>query len=85
MHEMASPRRACDVDVQTLSPAAWRVRDTRFSEHDARALIGFVERKGEVYEVMQLGSGFQWFRYPSLAQAVMHFRQANVPASGEVA
>ena len=36
---------ATDIDVQGLSAAAWRIRDPRFPEQDARALIGFIEAK----------------------------------------
>jgi hypothetical protein len=70
-----------DIDVQTLSPEAWRVKDVRFPEHDARALIGFIEKKDDVFEVMQLGDGFQWFTYGSLSDAVDHFVRVSPPAS----
>jgi len=80
--DRTSPAQATDIDVQSLSPSAWRVRDTRFPESDARALIGFIEEKGEVFEVMQMGSGFQWFTYHSLQDAIGHFGRANPPAEG---
>lgn len=74
---------AADIDVQALSSEAWRVRDLRFAEHDARALIGFIEKKEDVFEVMQLGGGFQWFTYPSLSDAIAHFVRVSPPASSQ--
>ena len=74
-----SPR-AEDIVTQALSPSAWRVQDGRLPEHDASALIGFIEKKDDLYEVMQLGNGFQWFTYPSLAEAVAHFVRVSPPS-----
>lgn len=71
---------ATDIDVRSLSSSAWRIRDTRFPEHDARALIGFIEAKGEMFEVMQMGRGFQWFTYPTLQDAIAHFVRVSPPA-----
>ena len=71
---------AADIDVQSLSASAWRIRDTRFPEQDARALIGFIEAKGETFEVMQMGRGFQWFTYPTMQDAVAHFVRVYPPA-----
>jgi hypothetical protein len=73
---------APDIDVQSLSSSAWRIRDTRFPEQDARALIGFIEEKGGVFEVMQMGRGFQWFTYRTMQEAVAHFVRVNPPADG---
>jgi hypothetical protein len=73
---------ATDVDVQSLSPSAWRIRDSRFPEQDARALIGFIEKKGEIFEVMQMGRGFQWFSYRTMQEAIAHFVRVNPPADG---
>lgn len=72
---------AKNIDVQILSMSAWRIRDKRFPEHDARALIGFIEKKADLFEVMQLGQGFQWFSYPTLAEAIAHFARVSPPAS----
>jgi hypothetical protein len=72
--------KAEEIVTEALSPSAWRVRDARFPEHDASALIGFIERKADLYEVMQLGNGFQWFTYPSLAEAVAHFAHISPPS-----
>ena len=72
---------AIDIEVQPVAPAAWRVRDSRFPEQDARALIGFIEQKADAFEVMQLGDGFQWFIYPSLPDAIAHFARVTPPAS----
>ncbi|MEO6505010.1 MAG: hypothetical protein ABIW36_02480 [Terrimesophilobacter sp.] len=79
--DVSDTPKATEIDVRSLSTSAWRVRDTRFPEHDARALIGFIEEKGEVFEVMQMGRGFQWFTYRTLQEAIAHFVRVNPPAN----
>lgn len=62
-----------DIVVQPLSPTQWRVCDRRVPDRDARSLLGFIEKKSERYEVMQLGHGFEWFYFNSLRAATAHF------------
>lgn len=62
-----------EIVVQSLSATQWRVRDKRWPENDARSLVGFIERKGELFEVTQLDRGSEWFWFGSLTEATAHF------------
>lgn len=64
-----------DLLVQPLSASQWRVRDRRYSEHDACSLLGFIEQKDDTFELTQLERGFQWFYFASLPEAIAHFTQ----------
>jgi hypothetical protein len=47
------------------------------SPQDAFSLLGFIERKHDIYEVMQLGRGFEFFSFPSYDDAIAHFLQVD--------
>jgi hypothetical protein len=64
-----------DLLVQPLSGSQWRVSDRRYPEYDASSLLGFIEQKDDTFELTQLERGFQWFYFPSLAEAIAHFTQ----------
>lgn len=71
-----------DILVRMLSASQWRVLDRRWPEADACSLLGFIEEKNHQFEVMQLAHGFQWFTYPSLAEALNHFSEPAGRAAG---
>ncbi|MGO4104668.1 hypothetical protein AB4Y63_11995 [Leifsonia sp. YAF41] len=62
-----------DILVQSISDSQWRVCDRRFPEHDAHHLLGFIERVVDRFEVMQVGTGFEWFQFDTLNSAIAHF------------
>jgi hypothetical protein len=64
-----------DILVYPLSTSQWRVHDQRFPETDSCSLLGFIEEKDQGFETMQLAHGFQWFTFPSLAEALNHFSE----------
>jgi hypothetical protein len=66
-----------DLEVRALSGSEWRVSDRRVSPHDAFSLLGFIEKKHDVYEVMQLGRGFEFFSFPTFDEAIAHFHQVD--------
>jgi hypothetical protein len=75
-----------NVVIESLSATQWRICDTRWSEHDACSVLGFIEKKEEdLFEVMQLTDGFEWFSFDSLAAVVVHFAQAqsSAPANNQ--
>jgi hypothetical protein len=51
---MTSATRDQSMSVIAISPTEWRVSDSRRAENDARSLIGFVQRVGDVFEVTAL-------------------------------
>lgn len=62
-----------DIVVQPIAGSGWRICDGRISEDDAQCLLGYVEKKGDRFELMQLAPGFAWFSYGSLTETVTHF------------
>lgn len=62
-----------EIVVQSLSATQWRIRDNRWPENDARSLVGFIEKRGEKFEVAQLDQGSEWFWVESLVEATAHF------------
>lgn len=69
-----------DLGVQPVSGTSWRVCDTRLPEDDVFRLLGFIENKGDRFEVMQLDHGFVWLSFDSLREAVAQFTRVR---SGE--
>jgi hypothetical protein len=66
-----------DLEIRALSGSEWRVSDRRVSPQDAFSLLGFIEKKHDVYEVMQLGRGFEFFSFPTFDDAIAHFLQVD--------
>lgn len=62
-----------DLGVHPLSGSRWRVCDIRLPEDDVCRLLGFIERKGERFEVTQLDHGFVWSTFDSFSEAVAQF------------
>lgn len=71
-----------DLEVLPLSGSSWRVCDNRLTDDNVRRLLGFIESKGDRFEVTQLDHGFVWFSFDSLSEAVAQFTRER---SGEVA
>jgi len=75
---------AGDLQIQSLSGSQWRVCDRRWSQDDARNLLGFIEKTANgLFEVIHLGDGFQRFSYASLAEATAHFTDAQPLDTGK--
>jgi hypothetical protein len=71
-----------DLEVLSLSEAQWRVCDLRISEDDATRVIGFIERKQDLYEAMDVGHGFRWSTFPTLQAAIGHFAKTRNIVTG---
>jgi hypothetical protein len=68
-----APRIDTFLDVQALSASQWRVCDTRWSERDARSLLGFIEKRAERFDVIQVRPGLKRLSFGSLADATHYF------------
>ncbi|WP_418909239.1 hypothetical protein [Glutamicibacter endophyticus] len=55
--------------LDAISDHEWRVIDTRYSEHDASCVVGFVEALGSEYEALVIGRGCERRRFSSLLDA----------------
>lgn len=62
-----------DIEVMDVSRLEWRVRDARISADDARSVIGFIEKKGDAYEVMMFGDPLQFSVHEDMRAAMREF------------
>lgn len=69
-----------NIDLQPLSGSQWRVCDSRWPEHDARNLLGFIEHKNGLFEVVQIDHGLTHLSFTSLADATAHFSRESLRA-----
>ena len=79
-----------DLELTPVTAHGWRVTDGRLPLRDPHRLLAFVERRGDVFEVMQLGAGFEWHEFESLEAAIMFVcatgpRYARARSQGELA
>jgi hypothetical protein len=63
--------------VQQTSTSSWIVRDRRVRD-GGRSLLGCIEMRGEVYEVMRVGDGFQWHTLSTLQEAVQNLTELAI-------
>ncbi len=59
-----------DLQLTSVTSRGWRVTDGRLPVHDPLRLLGYIERRADVFEVMRFGAGFEWNEFPSLVAAV---------------
>ncbi len=62
-----------EVRLDALSEREWRVIDTRFEEHDAPCVLGFIERTDESYETLVIGKGLSRWDFTGLEEARAFF------------
>jgi hypothetical protein len=63
------------ITLIAISDAEWRIGDSRIPAGDAGCVLGFAERVGERYEVIQLGPrrGTGRLEFGSLGEIAEHF------------
>ncbi len=61
---------AGQLGLTPVTAHGWRVVDDRLPARDPFRLLAFIERRGDLFEVMQLGAGFEWHEFESLDAAV---------------
>jgi hypothetical protein len=62
-----------DIVFHPLSSTEWRVADGRIPANDLRGLLGFVQRSGELFEVVRMGQPFIRHYCSSLEEAAQQF------------
>ena len=60
------------VVLEQVALQGWRACDDRLPPEHPRRLLGFVEQRDGIFEVMQLGTGFVWSTFESLEEAMRH-------------
>ena len=62
-----------DIVFHPLSSSEWRVADGRIPGNDLRGLLGFVQRSGDLFEVVRMGQPFIRSYCSSLEEAAQQF------------
>jgi hypothetical protein len=75
-HQTVATPSSRDIRLDLLSMTEWRVCDRRRPAEDPTSVLGFIERKGFVYEVTMLSDPAHRARCGSLASATAAFCQS---------
>lgn len=62
--------------LEPIAEHAWRVCDSRASRGEGR-FLGFLEAKGDAFELMQVADDFVWTLFPTSAAALDHVARTN--------
>jgi len=57
--------------LEQAEPSSWRVCDGRISSGDGRYLA-FIERRNDVFELMQVADDFVWTGFPTMKAALAY-------------
>ena len=75
-HIFRNPAHVSDVALTALSGNEWRVTNRQVESGDPSALIGFIERSGEEFVVLRLGTPLDRSHFPTLDAARAAFVEA---------
>ena len=59
-----------DLHIDPVTTHGWRVSDRRVPPGAPFGFLAFIEQRGEVFEVIQLGVGLEWHEFDSLSKAM---------------
>ncbi len=63
------------LELEQVTPSAWRVCDARFPPGHPRRLLGCIDQHPDAFELMQLDSGFHWSFFASIRDALEHIAE----------
>lgn len=66
----AEPAGSNGLELEQVHQAAWRVYDTRYAQGNSHHLLGCIEQRGDVFELMEIGDSFRWHTFSSLHEAL---------------
>lgn len=67
-----------DIRLDSIAKNQWRVCDRRYRETDSRAVLGFIERRDQHYEVTRMRAPSTVSRFGSLSTATGSFAVISV-------
>ena len=76
-----TPRTVRTIQVTALSPTEWTVVDTSISSNEAASLIGFIEKVGDRFEVMEFGDPLKFLFFDTMEAATGHLSSRPVSAA----
>lgn len=75
-----TPRTVQSIQLTPVSRTEWTVVDTRVSPHEAQSLIGFIERVGDRFEVMEFGDPLKFYTAATMNAALAQLSRATLSA-----
>jgi hypothetical protein len=73
-----TPRHVQSVQVTAVSSTEWTVIDTRVPPGDAKSLIGFIEKVGDRFEVMEFGDPLKFYTAATINAALAQLSRARL-------
>lgn len=80
MIERRQPCPAEDLQVSRISETEWRIADGRLSDSSPSKVLGFVQQRGETFEVLSLDAPDRDLLFPAWAAAIGSFSSVSEPA-----
>ena len=71
-----------DIGVNELSPTEWRVSDRRIAADDPAALVGFIQRVDDAFEVTNFGRTRERSYFSSFDRATASLALRPTPGEG---
>jgi hypothetical protein len=75
-----TPRTVQSIQLTPVSKTEWTVVDTRVSPNEARSLIGFIEKVGARFEVMEFGDPLKFYSAGTMNAALAHLSRSRLSA-----
>lgn len=69
-----------DIGINELSPTEWRISDRLIADSDASALLGFIQRVDDAFEVTNLGRPRERSYFSSFDRAAASLAVGRPPA-----
>lgn len=69
-----------DIGINEISPTEWRVSDRMIADSDASALLGFIQRVDDAFEVTNLGRPRERSYFSSFDRATASLAVCQAPA-----
>lgn len=75
-----TPRTVRNIQVTALSTTEWTVVDSQISSNEAASLIGFIEKVGDRFEVLEFGDPLKFLFFETMEAATAHLSRRPVSA-----
>lgn len=69
-----------NIQVTALSTTEWTVVDSQISSNEAASLIGFIEKVGDRFEVLEFGDPLKFLFFETMEAATAHLSRRPVSA-----
>ena len=80
----APGRPARDIGINALSPTEWRISDTKMPDGDPAALVGFIQRVDDAFEVTNFGRPRERSYFSSFDRATASLTLLPTPSAASL-